>query len=172
MVTVANANMAHNRVVIAKVALKVGQVVKLVRGTAKGQFPQVEPCTDADLADAKIVKGVATFIHDNDLATPFLWNRVTNVLTTNTGEDGVLAIPAGEPCVFWYNKPVITYHKAAVDVALDMATVREGDQIAFDASTGLPAPLVATGVDAERDVYAGTVYEVAGPQLTILFNTL
>jgi hypothetical protein len=167
MVTIRNANMCDARTVVATAGLKAGMVVKLTQGTAKGEPCQVALCSTADLADVTLVKGIVTYIQDNDLAVNFILNPANEVLTVNTGSDEVLSIPTGALCVFWYNSPVLGAHSSALDASINMATIREGAKVAATGVTGLIALYTGAGATAS---YLGTVYQHEGAELTIICN--
>lgn len=170
LVTIRNPEMAHNRTVIAKVALKNGMVVKLVQGTAKGEPCQVDKIIAADLSDASIVKGIVTFVKDDDLTIDFILTPSSEALTLNTESDNSQDIAAGTPCLFWYNKPLVGYHSSVVDASLVFSTAREGDKIAVKETTSIVGKY-ASG-DTTLDVAVGTIYEHEGAEVTILFQAL
>lgn len=169
MVTIRNANMCDARTVVATAGLKTGMVVKLVAGTAKGEPCQVSVPSVADLADATLVKGVLTYVPDNDLAVEFILNPANEVLTLNTGVDEVLNIPTGALCVFWMNSPVVGLHSAIMDASIVMATIREGAKVACTAGSGLIGLYTGAGNFA---TYLGTVYQHEGAELTIICNAI
>jgi hypothetical protein len=169
LVTIRNPEMAHNRTVVAKVALKNGMVAKLVQGTAKGEPCQVDKFASADLSDASIVKGIVTFVPDNDLTVDFILNPANEALTLNTGaDDNSTDIAAGSLCVFWYNKPLVGYHSSMVDASLVFSTAREGDKIAVKETTAIVGAY--NSGDTSLDVAVGTIYEHEGAEVTILFQ--
>jgi hypothetical protein len=169
MVTIRNANMCDARTVVATAGLKTGMVVKLTQGTAKGEPCQVAIPSVADLADATLVKGIVTYVQDNDLAVEFILNPANEVLTLNTGVDEVLNIPTGAVCVFWMNAPVVGLHPAVLDASIVMGTIREGAKVACTAGSGLIGLYTGAGNFAS---YLGTVYQHEGAELTIICNAI
>jgi hypothetical protein len=168
LVQIRNPEMAHNRAAIAKVALKNGMVVKLVQGTAKGEPCQVDKVVSADLSDASIVKGIVTWVPDNDLTVDFILTPANETLTLSTDTDNNTDIAAGTPVLFWYNKPVVGLHSSMVDASINFATVREGDKIAVKETTSVIG-LYNSG-DTTLDVAVGVVYQHEGAELTILLS--
>jgi hypothetical protein len=164
LVQIQNPTKAESRSVITSVAMKNGMVVKLVQGTAVGEIPQVALCSDADLADVSVLKGVITYIADDNLKV--------DTLVPNTGSDNTMDIPPGVEATFWYNSPMVYLHQVALDTTVVMGTIREGAKLAVNAVTGKIAPLVATGVDANRDQYVGVVYHHDGVALSVILNAL
>lgn len=171
-VTIRNPKQAHARTVIASEAMEVGMAVTLIQGTAKGEPCQVRKATAADLADATLVKGIVTYVPDNDLAVGFIIDPTDEGLTKNTESDNTYEIPAAAHCVFWYNKPVVGFHQNAVDAALTVSSTREGTKLAFDGdSSKLTA--YASGQTDGRQIYLGTALQNEdGVELTVLFDQL
>lgn len=167
MVTIRNANMCDGRTVVAGAGLKSGMVVKLIQGTAKGEPCQVGVASTADLADATLVKGILTYVPDNDLAVEFILTPSSQALALNTGSDDVLTIPTGALCVFWTNSPVVGLHTTALDASVNMTTIREGAKMAAVGATGFIA--LYTGATTTAS-YLGTVYQHEGAELTIICN--
>lgn len=170
-VIVRNPKVAHARTVIAGEALNVGEVVVMVQGTAIGEPPQVRKPTVAELGDATVVKGIVTFVPDNDLAVGFILDPADEGLSQNTGSDNVHVIASGKHCVMWYGKPVIGFSQAAVTAALTVSSTREGAKVAFIAATGKLAAYNAAGTDGTQH-YKGTVYMNEGAEITVLFDAL
>lgn len=172
LVTIRNPESAANRTVVADEALKNGMIVKLVQGAAKGDPCSVAKITSAsDLTDASIVKGIVTFIPDNDLTVDFILDPTNEGLSLNTGADNSTDIPEGALCVFWYNKPVVGIHSAMVDTSLVYATAREGDVVAVEESNALLAAL-DSGVGSTSSHAVGVIYQHEGAELTILLHLL
>ena len=170
LVTIRNPDMAHNRTVVAGEALKNGLIVKMVQGTAKGEPCQVVKASEADIADSTIVKGIVTFVPDNDLTVDFILDPTDESLTLNTDSDNSTDIASGTLCVFWYNKPLVGYHSTMVDASLDFSTAREGDVIASKSTTSKPG-LYDSG-DTTLDTAVGMIYEHEGAEVTILYHLL
>jgi hypothetical protein len=173
LVTIRNPEMAHNRTVIADEALKNGMVVKLVQGD-KGDPCHVAKITAAaDLTDSTIVKGIVTFVADNDLTVDFILDPTNEALSLNTDSDNSTDIAEGALCVFWYNKPLVGYHSLspAVDTTLDFSTAREADVVAVEESNSKVAAL-DTGMSSTSSHAVGMIYEHEGAELTILFHLL
>jgi hypothetical protein len=173
MVTIRNPNEARARTVFAGEALENGMFVKVVPGDAAGDPPKVvRITTKAELQDAGLVKGVVTFIPDNDLAVDFIINPVNYALTLNVGADSAHKIPAGSACVVWMDRPIFGFHPSAVAPALvtGFAAVREGDRMAVDITTG-KLTILNSG-DVTRDVYVGTVYQHEGAEITVMLQAI
>lgn len=170
-VTVRNPKVATARTVIAAEALEVGMVVVMVQGTAIGEPVQVRKPSAAELGDATLIKGVVTYVPDNDLAVGFILDPTDESLAKNTGADNTYAIPSGASCVLWMNKPVIGFHQNAVDAALVVATAREGLKVAFDADSAKLAAYASGGIDGTQH-YKGTVYMNDGAEITVIFDAL
>lgn len=172
MVFIRNPQDCRALTAVAGEAMEVGMLVKLVQGAAIGDVPNVVKAVEADYADANVIKGIVMKVQDNDLAVDFIMNPQAQSYTANTGSDGVLAIASGDLVTFWYHKPIVGYHKLAVDTSFQasIATVREMAFVSFDSDT---AKLSAyNSGDTTEDVRFGFVYRNDNPEVTVLFHTL
>jgi len=160
--------------VVAGAALKVGQLVKLVQGTATGEPPQVTAATTGDYKDDTIVKGIVYFVPDDDEAVDWIIDPNDSSLTVNTGADNTTDIASGSLCTFWFDKPIVgfTVDSLSADASATIAiTAREGVKIAFNTNDHLIDVYNAASTDVV-DTYRGTVYRNEGAEVTVLFDAL
>lgn len=173
MITIRNPKQCQSLTVVAGAALKVGQLVKLVQGTAAGEPPQVIAPIAADYKDETLQLGIVYFVPDDDEAVDFIVDPNDGSLTVNTGADGVTDIASGSLCTFWFDKPIVgvTADGLSADASATIAiTSREGVKVAFNTNDHLPDVYGAT-LDV-NDTFMGTVYQNDGAELTILFSEL
>lgn len=174
MITIRNPMQCQSLTVEAGEALVVGQLVKLVQGTAAGDPPKVVSPLAADYKDATVQKGIVYFVPDDDEAVDYIVDPNTKALTVNTGTDGVTAIASGKLCTFWFDKPIVGITADGISseagVALTMAT-REGSKIAINTGDHLFDDYDAADTDVS-DTFMGTVIATDGAELTIYLSAL
>lgn len=174
MITIRNPLLCQSITVIASATLVVGQLVKLIEGTAAGEPPQVAAASDADYKDATIRKGVLYFVPDNDEAVDFVVDPNDNSLTVNTDADNTYAIAEGDHCTFWFDSPIIAYHSSSFTSASGTTiavTTREGAKVAFNTEDDL-LDIYDSGDSDGSDTYQGTVIANDGAELTVLLSSL
>lgn len=146
--------------------LKVGMVVKFAIGSASGEQPTVIQASAADMLDSTIKKGIVDFHVEDSTNVDF---DVT--LTSSTLVAQAKLIPLNEQVVVWTNKPIVAYHQSALDASITFSSLREAAKIGFSETTNFPG-LYSGGATDGRQVYAGWVYRMDGPEATIAFETL
>jgi hypothetical protein len=167
MITLRNTDMALAFTALAgEAGLTPGMIVKFVQGTSSGDAPKVVKAAAADLDDAKIKKGIVHFAFEDSQEVDFDINVGTSTLTAQAK-----TIPAGGQVTVFTGRPVIAYHKSALDSSITFGSLREGAQIGFDGTTGLPG-LFAAGEAGGRENYMGWVYRMDGAEVTIAFENL
>ncbi len=172
LVTISNPEMAHNRTVIANADIPIGSICKLMQAANVGDPCKVAVANEAALEDATIMKGIVTYVADNDLSVDFIINPANEALTVNTESDKTTVIPSGSLCLFWYNKPVVRVHQSVVHSTIDFDTVREGAKIGVEQTNGKLALYVAPGGGVTADHFIGTLYEHEGAEITIILSAL
>lgn len=174
MITIRNPKKCQSLTVVAMEELVVGQLVKLVQADASGDPAGVTSPQSADYEDTTVEKGIVYFVPDDDEAVDFIVDPNDGSLTVNTGTDGVLTIPDGSLCTFWFDKPIVGYHSSSFTGEGDSVlatTTREGTKIAFNRADHLPDTYDVSDTDGS-DVYHGVVWTNDGAELTILFSAL
>ena len=173
MITIRNPMQCQSLTVVAGAALKVGQLVKLVQGTASGEPPQVTTPAAADYKDEEVRLGVVYYVPDDDEAVDFIIDPNDSSLTVNTDADNTTDIPSGAECTFWFDKPIIgfTADSLSSDASATIAiTDREGASVCFNTNDGL---LDLFGITADvNDTYMGAIYRNEGAELTVLLSSL
>lgn len=173
MLFIRNPQDCRSLTVVAGEALEVGMLVKLVQGVALGDSPKVMRAVEADYADDTVIKGIVSHVVTTDeTVVDFILNPQQQSYSLNTGADATHVIASGALCTFWYDQPIIGYHKLLVDASFTagVATAREMDFVSFDSDTGKLCAY-ASG-DTTRDVRFGFVYRNDSPEVTVLFHTL
>jgi hypothetical protein len=165
MITIRNQDLALPFTAVAgEAGLKPGMCVKFVQGTATGDVPKVMKAAAADLDDAKVKKGIVHWVPEDSQSVDF----DINVANSTLGAVAV-TIPEGAQVTVFTGRPVIAYHSSALDSSITFASLREGAQIGFDGTTGLPG-LHAAGETDGRENYVGWVYRMDGVEATIAFE--
>lgn len=173
MITIRNPKQCQSLTVVAGAALKVGQLVKLVQGTASGEPPQVTTPAAADYKDADVFLGVVYYVPDDDEAVDFVIDTNDSSLTVNTDADNTTDIASGEECTFWFDKPIIgfTEDSLSADASATIAiTDREGAAVCFNTNDAL-LDLAGATLDV-NDVTQGMIYRNEGAELTVLLANL